>query len=410
MPRAKSADSYQPPIQLLRKYAEVLVLYALNGGQGVKAGEVVECVVPDVAKPLALQLQNVLLEAGAHPMIRLMPTGFDKDFFTLANADQLRFFPEKYLRTKVELLDHHIGILADVDPYDLKEVDPEKIIMARDAKKGYREWLVDKETHGKFTWTLALWGVPAKAKAVGLTLEAYWDQIIQACFLDTPDPVTEWKRISAMQEEIKQELNSWPIEWLEVKGDDMDLKVKLGEDRIWQGGSGRNIPSFEFFTSPDWRGTEGWIKFNQPVYRYGQVMANVRLEFHNGLVTKATASQGQALLDQMFKSPHADKVGEFSLTDRRMSRITHVMAETLFDENISGPFGNMHLAVGMAYKDCYRGDATKLTKEDWLAKGFNDSAEHTDIVTTTDRTVTAILKSGERRELYRDGQFVFYQP
>ncbi|HBA44605.1 TPA: hypothetical protein DEG21_05540 [Patescibacteria group bacterium] len=29
------------------------------------------------------------------------------------------------------------------------------------------------------------------------------------------------------------------------------------------------MPSFEIFTSPDWRGTNGWIKFNQPLYRYG---------------------------------------------------------------------------------------------------------------------------------------------
>ena len=75
----------------------------------------------------------------------------------------------------------------------------------------------------------------------------------------------------------------------------------------------------------------------------------------------------------MLKSPNADKLGEFSLTDKRMSRITHVMAETLFDENISGPFGNTHIAIGRAYKDCFRGDARKMTAKDWANHGFNDS-------------------------------------
>ena len=45
-----------------------------------------------------------------------------------------------------------------------------------------------------------------------------------------------------------------------VKGNDADLKIGLGPDRIWIGGSGRNIPSFELFTSPNWRKVSGWIQ------------------------------------------------------------------------------------------------------------------------------------------------------
>ncbi|MBU0627004.1 aminopeptidase [Patescibacteria group bacterium] len=26
------------------------------------------------------------------------------------------------------------------------------------------------------------------------------------------------------------------------------------------------------FTSPDWRETEGWVRFNQPLYIYGQMI------------------------------------------------------------------------------------------------------------------------------------------
>lgn len=81
------------------------------------------------------------------------------------------------------------------------------------------------------------------------------------------------------------------------------------------------------------------------------------------------------------------------------------MAETLFDENIGGPFGNTHMAIGMAYQDCYRGDAAKLSKKEWKDRGFNDSAEHTDIVSTTDRTVTATLSDGSKKIMYQAGQF-----
>jgi len=397
---------YQPSQEILDKYADVLVNYALNSGDGVKAGEVVQVAVPDVAKPLGLALQNTLLKAGAHPMIKLLPTGFDTDFFNLASKEQLEFFPKKYLRERVRMIDHQVGIIAEPYPDSLSKVDPQKIFASRDAKKEYRDWLFDKETAGKFTWTIALWGVEAKAKTVGLTLEEYWNQIIKACFLDKEDPIAEWKKIRALRNKILDALNELRIDYLTIKGEDIDLKVKLGANRIWKGGGGRNIPSFEIFTSPDWRGTEGWAKFNQPLYCYGNVVKDIYLRFKKGKVVEATASVGQAVLHQMLKTKNADKIGEYSITDKRMSRISHVMAETLYDENTGGPFGNTHLAIGMAYRDCYRGDMSTVSKKEWREMGYNNSAEHTDIISTTDRTVTATLIDGSERVIYKDGMYV----
>ena len=399
-------SSYTPPQPIINNYADVLVNYALNSGQGVKKNEVVQCSVPDIAKPLALAVQNSLLKAGAHPMVRLIPTEFDHDFFSLASDAQLQFFPKDFTQARVKLIDHSISIIADPKPFELKSINPQKIVLSRDSKRLYRDWLNEKEAQGKFTWTAALWGVEAKAKLVGLSLKAYWQQIIKACFLDSPNPVGEWRRISALQNKILAKLNQLNIEYLTVKGPDVELKVSLGADRIWQGGSGRNIPSFECFTSPDWRGVEGWMRYNQPVYRYGNVIQETRFEFKRGRLVKARAKRGNSLLQEMLKSPNADKTGEFSLTDKRMSRITHPMAEILYDENIGGPFGNSHLAIGMAYQSCLRGDQTKLSKKDWADRGFNDSAEHTDFISTTDRMVTAKLINGSELVIYREGQFV----
>ena len=182
--------------------------------------------------------------------------------------------------------------------------------------------------------------------------------------------------------------------------------VKLGEKRNWLGGSGRNIPSFELFTSPDWRGTSGWIRFNQPLYRYGNKITGIELVFENGRVVKSKAKTNEKLLKEMIATKGADKIGEFSLTDRRFSRITKFMAETLFDENMGGPHGNTHIAVGMSYRDTYAGDASKLSKKEAEALGFNDSSVHTDMISTAPRTVTAHLKNGEEIVIYKHGQFV----
>jgi aminopeptidase len=46
-----------------------------------------------------------------------------------------------------------------------------------------------------------------------------------------------------------------------------------------------------------------------------------------------------------------------------------------------------------------------MTKKDFRNLGFNDSPEHTDIVATTNRVVTAIFKDGSKRVIYKDGEF-----
>jgi aminopeptidase len=399
--------TYTPPKIILERYADVLVNFALNSGEGVKKGEVVEIAVPDIAKPLAKELQRAVLKSGGHPIVRLSPTGgFNKDLFELASNDQLTHFPVDYLKAKAKLLNHTISIIAETEPHELKDIDSKKILKLRKAKYPYREWLFEKERHGKFTWTIGLYGTQAKAEIVGLSLRQYWDQIINACFLDRENPIEEWKNLTKLQKDIETKLNALEIETLHIIGPDINLEVKLGSNRAWKTGGGANIPSFEHFTSPDWRGTNGWIKFNQPLYRYGNFVDGIELEFKNGLVTKATAKKGQKILRDMIETKDANKVGEFSLTDKRLSRITHPMAETLFDENIGGPFGNTHIAVGMAYKDCYKGDASKVKDKEWKEMGYNNSSVHTDIVSTTDRTVTATLTNGKKMVIYENGQFV----
>jgi len=253
-----------------------------------------------------------------------------------------------------------------------------------------------------------LYGTSAMAREAGLGEREYWRQIIKACFLDEKDPIKKWKDVYRKMEHYRTRLNRLApkTDRIYVVGPDVNLWVKLGEKRNWLGGSGRNIPSFELFTSPDWRGTSGWIRFNQPLYRYSNKIIGIELVFENGRVVKSKAKTNEKLLKEMIATKGADKIGEFSLTDRRFSRITKFMAETLFDENMGGPHGNTHIAVGMSYRDTYAGDASKLSKKEAEALGFNDSSVHTDMISTAPRTVTAHLKNGKEIVIYKHGQFV----
>jgi aminopeptidase len=402
--------SYTPAHEILERYADVLVNFALGGGAGVKRGEVVRVFANESAKPLYVELHRALWRAGCHTIGAYAPDNDDRfnlsrDFYELAGEEQIDFFAAEYQRGVIEQIDHAVSVIGDVNPHALAGVDPGLIMRNGQSMKPAMEWREAKENEGRFTWTLGLYGTPAMAAEAGLSEEEYWQEIIHACFLDEPDPIARWREVSGQVQDTMERLDALDIDSVHIEGEDADLHITVGERRRWVGGSGRNVPSFEIFTSPDWRGTEGWIALNQPLYRYGNLVRGIRLEFEGGRVVKASAEENEHLLTEMVATENADKLGEFSLTDRRFSRITKFMAHTLYDENIGGPFGNTHIALGKSYQDAYAGDPATVAKEEWEQLGFNNSSVHTDVISTSDRTVTATLRDGREQVIYAGGEF-----
>ena len=396
---------YTPSLRVQQNYAKVLVEFALNDGKGIKKNEVVYLVTPVSAKPLAIEVYKTILRRGAFPILSLIDDQFRLTRLQNATDKQLSFFPEKFYHGLAGSIDHWIRILAEDDPMFLKSIPPAKIIRDNASTRPFRRWLDKKEDQGKFTWTLCLYPTLGMAREAGLSLREYWKEVETACFLNERDPIAKWRQVFSQIQQILDKLNRMPIERLHVTAPKTDLWITLGEKRRWLGGSGRNIPSFEIFTSPDWRGTEGTIAFDLPLFRHGNLVKGITLDFQNGKVVKASARTNGKFLQEMIRQKNANKIGEFSLTDRRFSRITRYMANTLYTENFGGDYGNTHLAVGNAYHDTYAGDPKTLTGKEFARLGFNESAEHTDIIATTDRRVEAVLTDGRKTVIYEGGQF-----
>jgi len=196
------------------------------------------------------------------------------------------------------------------------------------------------------------------------------------------------------------------VSYYHIQSDNVDLRIKPGKRRQWIGVSGHNIPSFELFLSPDWRGTEGYYFANQPSFRSGNYVENIRLVFEKGRVAGINADTGEDFaVKQLSMDKGAGRVGEFSLTDRRFSRIDRFMADTLFDENYGGQWGNCHIALGASFSDTYDGNPAELTKAMKKGLGFNDSALHWDMVNTERKIVRARLSNGKTTTIYEDGVF-----
>jgi len=401
---------YQPDQETLEKYADLLVNFALGRDEGINEGEVVHLNARAAAKPLYAEVRKAVTKAGGHVISNYKPNEGTKyyparDFFAHASEDQLGFFPHDYYKSLADITDHRIGIVSEVDKEALTNVDPQKIMQNKQAKKPFLDWMMGKIDRDEATRTVALYGTEAMAEEVGMSQKEYWQEIIHACYLDADDPKAEWRSILKELQATKESLDNLDIESIHVESENTDLKVKIGDRRAWVVSTGDNMPSYEVFTSPDWRGTEGVFRATQPLYRYGQLIDDIELQFEDGNVVAAHASKNEAALKEMIATENADKVGEFSLTDKRLSRISEFMGTTLFDENVGAKHGNTHIAVGRAYKDCFAGDPSEVTDDKWEKLGFNDSAVHTDIVSTEPRTAIVTLADGSEEVIYEDGEF-----
>jgi aminopeptidase len=391
------------------KYCDVLI-WALKTArkENFRKNDVILIRYDLAAIRMAEILQAKFLDMGMNPIPRMGLTwGMERNFFEKANKRQLVFL----VPGEKELFRHLNGSVYLYAPESLTHlslIDPKRIAKAAVARKPLRDILDKRDEQGRFGWSLCMVPTPELAKHAKLSMNQYTAQVIKACYLHKRDPVREWKTIYKNAMAIKKWINGMKVKHYHVESKSVDLKITPGKNRKWIGLSGHNIPSFEIFLSPDWRGTEGVYFANQPSFRSGNYVEGVRIEFRKGNASRIAAKKGRDfVVKQLSMDPGAKRVGEFSLTDKRFSKIDKFMANTLYDENYGGRYGNCHLALGSSYSNTYARDPSRLTREKKKRLGFNDSALHWDLVNTEEKSVTAHLRTGEKVVIYENGMFKY---
>lgn len=395
--------------QMLEKYAAVLCWgLETSMGRNLVRGDPVLVRFDPPALAAAEALYALLVDRGLNVSWRMNPTpGMEHSFYTLAGLKQLVYeTPGEY--ELYSSLSGMIRILAPESLGHLACVDPEVIRRADQSRKSLRVMRDKRESMGVYAWTLGAYPTPALALAAGMGEGEYAESMARACLLTRADPVREWRDMHRQLDELKRWLNGLRVKAFHVQSETTDLEVPFGDHRRWLALTGQNIPSYELYFSPDWRGVRGVYYSDLPSIRRGGVVRGVRLEFSDGQAVKADAECGLGfLLEDLSADMGAAKVGEFSLTDARLSMVDRFMGMTMFDENYGGDYGNCHIALGAGYPGTY--DGNFLDIDETLARnlGFNRSLIHWDLVNTEKKTVTALLAEGGKQLIYEDGRFVY---
>ena len=360
------------------------------------------------ARELGELVHRKLVQRRFNVTVNFLPSpAIEKDFYQFSD-DKQRAFLSSWDKEMYNNLNGYVFIHAPASLTHLKDIDTRRQSQVAIARKPLFNIRNKREESGQFAWTLCTYPTEELAKQAKLSVKEYAAQIAKACYLDAPDPVKKWGQVYKQVTAIKKWLLALNMKTIRTESASMDFEVKLGEKRRFLGISGHNIPSFEIFTSPDWRGTRGTYYANLPAFRGGNYVEKIKLEFKDGRAVKIAAARGEDYVKKIMNTDKgASQIGEYSLTDKRFSRIDKFMADTLFDENHGGKHGNCHVAIGNSYSDTYTGDVSKLNDALKKKLGYNDSAVHWDLINTEDKKVTATLANGKKVTIYENGQFKF---
>lgn len=293
------------------------------------------------------------------------------------------------------------------------DIEPEKIAKAGYINRETRKLFREKEITYQIPWCIA--ALPNEMWAANIfknnknAYEKLFKVICQMCMVDEKDPIKSWDNYLKKTDENTKKLNDLKIKSLTYKNNiGTNLKIYIPEDAIWTSAAEDedmfvNMPSYEIFSSPDYKKTEGIVYSSRPLVYNGGEIDEFYLKFKNGKVIDFDAKKGKDILKGIIESDaNSCYLGEVALVnyDSPISNTGLVFGTTLFDENAS-----CHLALGDGFSDCIK-DGIKKTKDELLALGINQSTTHVDfMIGTKDLNIEA--ETGEGKKLiFKNGNFI----
>jgi aminopeptidase len=210
----------------------------------------------------------------------------------------------------IERADVRIVVEAESNTRAHTAVDPARQARRARAREPLLNRYLERAAAGELRSVITLYPTNAAAQDADRSLEDYEDFVYRAGLLDRDDPIGGWQALGAQLQRLANWLSG--TQELRVVADGTDLTLGV-EGRTWIPSEGReNFPDGELFTGPVETSVKGAIRFSYPASFAGRRIKDIELEFEDGEVVRARASQGEEFLREMLAMDDgARRVGEF---------------------------------------------------------------------------------------------------
>ncbi|MCL2199812.1 MAG: aminopeptidase [Defluviitaleaceae bacterium] len=404
----------------LEKYAALLV----RSGGNVQKGQFVMITGSVDNAVFVRMVQEAAYDAGASEVrIDWIDDQVNRTNYLRAAAEIFDEYPQ-WRVDKLKEQDDKGAVYLHVrssDPDALAGVEADRLKrfakVSGEATKEHR-----KLTMGSFRrWSIIATPSVAWAKKVFPDLseadavEKLWQYLLKGARADGNDPIADWAEHKKSFDARLNYLNEKQFDALKIKtGIGTDITLGLAKRHIWEGGGDvdkdgipflPNMPTEEIFTMPDRLRADGRVVASMPLSYNGNLIEGFEMTFKDGKVEKFSAKANEAALANIIEMDEGgSRLGEVAIVSNcsPIGQMNTLFYNTLFDENASS-----HFALGKAYpKNIEGGD--KLSTEEFIAAGGNDSLVHVDFMFgTSDMNIWGIAADGTETHFYQDGEFVF---
>jgi aminopeptidase len=330
------------------KLAGLLVKYSVE----LKKDERILLDMIDVPDEFAIELMRASRKAGAIPLIETRHTRITREVMRQTNKDHAALVREIEL-FRMKRVHAYIAIRGADNASEASDVPSALMALYSKAVRPVLDYRVNKTR-----WCVLRWPSPSMAQAANMSTEAFEDFYFEVCTMNYP-------KMARAMIPLQRRMNR--ADRVHLKGPGTDLRFSIKGIGALLAEGKRNIPDGEVFSCPVKTSVQGVIQYNTPTLYAGTKFENIRLEFKDGKIIKATANNARRLNEILDTDAGARYVGEFSLGFNPY--ILNPMCDILFDEKIAG---SLHFTPGQAYEDADNGnrsavhwDMVLIQRPDW---------------------------------------------
>ncbi len=304
-----------------------------------------------LAYEIALQAKSL----GVNPVLSLIKYDRLKHFLINASEEEIIEYGKKDYE-QMKTMQAYIGISSQTTDNPLESIPIEKLEMYNK----YYTALVHLNQRVKHTkWCILRYPNEYYASKSGMTLEEFKDFYYNVTTLD-------YNKLKNLIEPLKQLMNK--TDKVHIISSDTDLTFSIKGIPAEKYYGTFNLPDGEVATAPIKESVNGYITYNTKTKYNNIIFENIRFEFLNGKIIKATAKEHSLELNKILDTDEGARyIGEFAFGLNPY--INNTMFDTLFDEKINGSF---HFTPGTALEESDNGnrsavhwDIVKILKKEY---------------------------------------------
>lgn len=321
------------------KLAKNLLTYSVN----IKKGDnILIEILGEEGIPLAKELIRLAKKLGAKPQFNIINYEILRTMLENSNEEQIKLYGQIDLE-RMKKMDAYIGIRATSNTSELSGISKNTMEL---YNKYYTVPVHFEERVKNTKWCILRYPNNSMAQMSKMSTEEFEDFYFNVCNLD-------YSKMSNAMDSLKNLMDKTDKVHILGNGTDLTFCIKGIPAEKYTGTF--NIPDGEVASAPVKTSVNGYITYNTETIYNGITFNNIKFEFENGRIVKATSNNTIALNEILDTDEGARYIGEFAFGLNPY--IEKPIGDTLFDEKIKGSF---HFTPGDALEESDNGNRSSI--------------------------------------------------